>query len=292
MESIPAMNRRGFVGLAAAAAMVQAPGTAALAQQAQPSGSTSTSDSWRGLKVGIASYTFVKFPLEVAIRDIRRVGVHYVSIKSAHLPLRSTAEQRKAVTEKFKQAGITPLSCGNVDMKGSESDLRNAFEYARDAGIPTIVCAPSRENLPLIDRLVKEFDIRIAIHNHGPEDRVWPSPLDVWEAIPKLDERIGLCIDVGHTARAGVDPVKAIRTCAPRLYDVHLKDLAKITRRSQVIEVGRGVLDIPGILRALLDVGFKGHAGLEYEKDMSDPLAGVAESIGYIHGTLASMRDR
>ncbi len=290
MESIPAFTRRGFVGLAATAAMAQTSATAARAQQDRPSGSTPTTDSWRGLKVGIASYTFIKFPLEVTIRDIRRVGVHYVSIKSAHLPLRSSAEQRKSVVEQFKQAGITPLSCGNVDMKGSESDLRNAFEYARDAGIPTIVCSPSRENLPLLDRLVKEFDIRIAIHNHGPEDKVWPSPLDVWEAVPKLDERIGLCIDVGHTARAGVDPVKAIRTCAPRLYDVHLKDLVEISKRSHVVEVGRGVLDIPGILHALLDIGFHGHAGLEYEKDMNDPLAGVAESIGYIHGTLASMR--
>ncbi len=290
MESIPAITRRGFVGLAATAAMAQTSATAARAQQDRPSGSTPKPDSWRGLKVGIASYTFIKFPLDVTIRDIRRVGVHYVSIKSAHLPLQSSAEQRKTVVEQFKKAGITPLSCGNVDMKGSESDLRNAFEYARDAGIPTIVCSPSRENLPLLDRLVKEFDIRIAIHNHGPEDRAWPSPLDVWEAVPKLDERIGLCIDVGHTARAGVDPVKAIRTCAPRLYDVHLKDLVELSKRSHVVEVGRGVLDIPSILHALLDIGFRGHAGLEYEKDMNDPLAGVAESIGYIHGTLASMQ--
>lgn len=281
------LSRRRFVGLAATAAAL-AP-LAGRTAHAQPP-ATGHSDPWLGLKVGIASYTFSKLPLDVTIQGIRRVDVHYVSIKEAHLPLKSTAEQRKAVVAKFKEAGITPLSCGNVSMRGGESELRNAFEYARDAGIPTIVCAPSKENLPALDHLVKEFNIKLAIHNHGPEDRIFPSPLDVWKAVEKLDERIGLCIDVGHTARAGVDPAGAIRTCSARLYDVHLKDLVSREPRARVTEVGRGVLDIRGILQALRDVGFTGHVGLEHEKDMNDPLPGVAESIGYIRGTLASMR--
>ena len=109
---------------------------------------------------------------------------------------------------------------------------------------------------------------------------------------PEVDERIGVCIDVGHTARCGVDPVRAIRTCAARLYDVHLKDLASREAKSQAVEVGRGVLDIRGMLQALLDIGYSDHVGLEHEKDMNDPIPGVAESIGYIRGTLAAMRDR
>ena len=101
---------------------------------------------------------------------------------------------------------------------------------ALDAGIPTIVCKPTHAALPVLDRMVKEFGLKLAIHNHGPEDKVWPSPLEVWQAIQPLDERIGVCIDVGHTARCGVDPVQAIRRCAPRLYDVHIKDLASKVR--------------------------------------------------------------
>jgi sugar phosphate isomerase/epimerase len=291
MDSISPLSRRGFVGLATAAALAPIAGGAPRAR-AQSAASGPAADPWLGLKVGIATYTFSRIPLDATIQGIRKVGVHYVSIKEAHLPLKSTAEQRKAVAAKFREAGLTPLSCGNVSMKGGESELRNAFEYARDAGIPTIVCAPTLAVLPTLDRLVKEFNIKLAIHNHGPEDKIFPSPLEVWEAVQKLDERIGLCIDVGHTARTGVDPVRAIRTCSARLYDVHLKDIAAPEGRSRPVEVGRGVLDIRGILRALLDVGFSGHAGLEYEKDMSDPLAGVAESIGYIRGTLAAMRDR
>ncbi len=289
-------TRRGFVGLTASAAalapLAASAGARALLTREQQAADGSTVDPWLGLKIGIASYTFSRIPLDVTIQGIRRVGVHYVSIKESHLPLRSTAEQRKAVVEKFRKAGITPLSCGVISLKGSESDLRPAFEYARDAGIPTIVGAPSREALPALETLVKEFGIKLAIHNHGPEDKVWPSPLDVWEAVQKLDERIGLCIDVGHTARCGVDPVKAIRTCAARLYDVHLKDLSHREGKWRTVEVGRGELDIRGILQALRDVHFSGHAGLEYEKDMQDPLPGVAESIGYIRGTLASMKGR
>ncbi|MHB1558024.1 MAG: sugar phosphate isomerase/epimerase family protein [Isosphaeraceae bacterium] len=291
-------TRRGFVGLTASAAALaplaagaRANALASLAREPQAADGPAA-DPWLGLKIGIASYTFSRIPLDATIEGIRRVGVHYVSIKESHLPLKSTAEERKAVVAKFRKAGITPLSCGVISLKGSPSDLRRAFEYARNAGIPTIVGAPSREALPTLEPLVKEFDIRLAIHNHGPEDKVWPSPLDVWEAVQKLDERIGLCIDVGHTARCGVDPAKAIHTCAERLYDVHLKDLSHRQNQWQTVEVGRGDLDIRGILQALRDVHFRGDAGLEYEKDMHDPLPGVAESIGYIRGTLASMKDR
>ena len=279
-------SRRQFVRLGATVAALPAlAGFAPRAEAAAPAGG----DPWRGLKVGVASYTFSRFPLDKTVEDIRRVGVHSVSIKESHLPLKSSAEERKAVVETFRKAGIEPLSCGNVGMNDDESAIRNAFEYARDAGIPTIVCKPTRKSLPFLDRLVKEFDLKLAIHNHGPEDKVWPSPLDVWDAVQEFDKRIGLCIDVGHTARCGVDPVSAIRKCAPRLYDVHLKDINGLDPKSRPVEVGRGVLDIRGILQALIDNKFPYHVGLEYEKDMKDPLPGVAESIGYIRGVLSGL---
>ena len=171
-----------------------------------------------------------------------------------------------------------------------EAEIRRAFDYARDFGVPTIVGKPTRASLPLLDRLVKEYDIRLAIHNHGPEDKVWPSPLDVWEAVQGHDERIGLCIDVGHTARCKVDPAAAIRTCAARLYDVHIKDIAGgDAKTDSPIEVGRGTLDEHAILQALLDIKFSHHVGLEFEKDLNDPLPGVAESLGYLRGMLAGM---
>jgi sugar phosphate isomerase/epimerase len=250
---------------------------------------TDGDDPWRGLKVGVASYTLRKMPLDAAIKAIRRVDLNYVSIKDFHLSLKSTAEERKAVSRKFKDAGITPLSCGNITMQNDEANIRQAFEYARDAGVPTIVCSPHPDSMPILDRMVKEFNIKLAIHNHGPEDKRFPSPYDVWKAVQPYDARIGLCIDVGHTARARVDPAEAIVKCRARLYDMHFKDIGSTQPNGQTIEAGRGVLDLKAILRATLKIQYQHLVSFEYEKDADDPLPGLSETVGYVRGLLVAM---
>jgi sugar phosphate isomerase/epimerase len=247
------------------------------------------SDGWRGLKAGVASYTLRKLPLDAAIQAIRRVGLSYVSIKDFHLALDSTAEERKAVAAKFKAGGVTPLSCGNITMENDPANVRRAFEYARDAGIPTIVCSPHPDSMPILDAMVKEFDIKLAIHNHGPEDKRFPSPHDVWKAVEKYDRRVGFCIDVGHTARAKVDPAEAIRRYKDRLYDLHFKDIASTAPDGKTVEAGRGVLDLKSILQATLDIRYPHLFSFEYEKDENDPVPGLAETIGYTRGLLAGM---
>ena len=248
------------------------------------------SDPWHGLKVGVASYTFHQKPLEPTIAAIHRVGLSYASIKDMHLPLKTTAEQRKEVAKKFKDVGITPLSCGVISLPNKEEAIRQAFEYARDAEIPTIVGSPAPEALPLIEKYAKEFNIRVAIHNHGPEDRMpWHAPADVWAGVEKLDERIGLCIDVGHTSKAGADPAAAIRKYAARLYDVHFKDVADHGPKAKTVECGRGVLDIRGMFQALLDVKYTHAVSFEFEKDAEDPLPGLAETVGYCKGVMSDM---
>jgi sugar phosphate isomerase/epimerase len=251
-----------------------------------PTAGTPATEPWRGFKVGVASYTLRKMPLDAAIRAIQRLDLRYVSIKDFHLPMSSTAEERKAVAARFKDAGITPLSCGNVGMENDEANVRRAFEYARDAGLPTIVCSPHPDSMPILDRMVKEFDIRLAIHNHGPEDKRFPSPYDVWKAVEKYDRRIGLCIDVGHTARAKVDPAEAIRKCRERLYDLHFKDIDSTAPDGKTVEAGRGVLDLPAVLRALLEIRYPHLLSFEFEKDEADPLPGLSETVGYAKGLL------
>jgi sugar phosphate isomerase/epimerase len=216
------------------------------------------------------------------------VGLAYVSIKDAHLSLNSSPEERRAVAQRFRDAGITPLSCGNISMKNDEADIRRAFEYARDIGLPTIVCSPHPDSLATVERVVKEFDIRIAIHNHGPGDR-FASPYDAWRAVQPYDKRLGLCIDVGHTARAGVDPARAIRDCRERLYDLHFKDIDRLAPDASEVEVGRGVLDKRAMLQALLAVRYSHLMSFEHEKDPDDPIPGVAESIGYARGVLSQI---
>jgi len=243
-------------------------------------------DPWCGLKVGVASYTLRKMPLDAAIASIRRLDLKYVSIKDFHLPMKSTRDERRAVAQKFKEAGITPLSCGNVTMQNDEANIRSAFEYARDTGLPTIVCSPHPDSMPILDRMVKEFNIRLAIHNHGPEDKRFPSPYDAWKAAEKFDRRIGLCIDVGHTARAKVDPAEAIVKCRARLYDVHFKDIDSTEPTGKTVEAGRGVLNLDSVLRALLKIKYSHLVSFEYEKDENDPLPGLAETVGYTKALL------
>jgi sugar phosphate isomerase/epimerase len=266
--------------LAAAGLPLGGAGTAAAA---------AAGDGWRGLKAGVASYTLRKLPLEAAIQAIKRVGLSYVSIKDFHLALNSTPDERKVVAAKFKAAGITPLSCGNITMQNDPANVRQAFEYARDTGLPTIVCSPHPDSMPILDAMVKEFDIKLAIHNHGPEDKRFPSPHDVWKVVEKYDRRIGFCIDVGHTARAKVDPAEAIRRYQDRLYDLHFKDIASTAPDGTTIEAGRGVLDLKSILQAVLDVRYPHLFSFEYEKDENDPVPGLAESVGYTRGLLAGL---
>jgi sugar phosphate isomerase/epimerase len=137
--------------------------------------------------------------------------------------------------------------------------------------------------------MIGEFGIKVAIHNHGPEDKFFPAPQDAMKRLSGRDKRFGLCIDIGHTARAGVDPVKAVVECKDRLLDMHLKDLKDKTAKDSQTEVGKGVLDFPGLFRALREIGFTGHAGLEYEINADDPFVGIKESFAYMHGVLAAL---
>ena len=254
---------------------------------------TAESDPWLGLKVGVATYTLRELPIEEAIKAVKRVGLKYVSIKNVknHIDLSHSSEERRRRAQMFRDSGLVPLSVGNVSMRTGEADIRKAFEYARDIGVPTIVCAPSLDSIPFLDKMVKEFNIKLAIHNHGPEDKgFFPSPFDVMRAVAKFDERIGLCIDVGHTARAGVDPADSILKCQERLYDLHLKDISALGDKNTPIEGGRGILDSKSILAALLKIQYRGLVGFEYEKDAKDPVPGLAESVGYTKGLLAGMK--
>src|SRR6266850_621384 len=148
----------------------------------------------------------------------------------------------------------------------------------------------SRETLPRIEKFVKEYDIRFVIHNHGPEDKVWHSPLDVLKAVKSMDPRIGCCIDVGHTVRAGTDVVQAIREAGPRLFNVHMKDLTNFQDKESQVAVGDGIMPVPKIFEALIAISYKGFVDLEYEINANDPTPGVISSFAYMRGVQAGLR--
>jgi sugar phosphate isomerase/epimerase len=236
--------------------------------------------------IGMAGYTFKNFNVEKTIEMISKVNVKYLSLKDFHMPLNSNQEQINAVINKFKDAGIDVYTVGVVYMKTHES-VDQAFAYAKMAGVRMIVGAPEYELLPYVEKKIKEYDIRLAIHNHGPDNPLYPNASDIWNHISNLDPRIGICIDIGHTTRDGQDPSVDIMRYKSRILDVHIKDVDKASKEGKTVEIGRGIIDIPKVIATLRKIKYNGKCSLEFEKDMKDPLAGIAESIGYFKGVLA-----
>jgi sugar phosphate isomerase/epimerase len=240
------------------------------------------------LKLGLASYTFRKFDLDKTLAMTRRVGLDYICLKSFHLPLDSKPDQIAAVAAKAKQAGLTLYSGGVINLQ-KQAEIDQAFDYAKAAGMTLIIGAPIAATLPAVDKKIRESGIAVAIHNHGPGDRNFPTPQSVYEKVKDFDPRLGLCIDIGHTVRYGVDLLDATRKCADRLLDVHIKDVTAADPKGQGVQVGRGVIDIPAFLRTLLEIKYPGVVSFEYEEQADDPLPGLAESVGYTRGVLAAL---
>jgi len=246
-------------------------------------------DPFHGLKMGVTSYTWLKFPLDQAIAMTKQVGIKYISLKDVHLPLKSSPEQRREVHKKLDDAGLTLMGGGVIYFKNNEQEIHNVFEYAKDAGMATIVCSPDIDALDAVEKMVKKYDLKIAIHNHGPTDKKYPSPLDVMRLVKDRDSRMGICMDVGHTVRIGQDPVEAIEQCASRLYEFHMKDVTAAVASGKPTEVGKGVIDIVGVLKALVKIKWPYHVALEYEVKSENPLPGVIESFAYMRGILATI---
>jgi len=240
------------------------------------------------LVLGMASYTFRTFKLEEAISMTKRLGLTRLSLKDMHLPLTLSDADIKAAISLVKNAGIEPYSCGVVYMK-SEQEVNRAFEYAKSAGMSVIIGVPNHELLALVNKKIQEYNIQVAVHNHGPGDKLYPSPESVYEKIKTLDKRCGMCIDIGHTQRIGIDPSDAVKQYADRVLDIHVKDVSAPTTQGSTVEIGRGVIDIPKFLKTLMQIKYSGIVSLEYEKDNKDPLPGAAESIGYLNGVLAAL---
>jgi len=238
--------------------------------------------------LGMASYTFRAFTLDQAIGMTRRLGLKKITLKDMHLPLNSSERDIKAALAKIRSSALELSSCGVIYMT-TEAEVEQAFAYAKAAEIKMMVGVPQPPLLELAERKVKETDIALAIHNHGPTDQRYPSPESAYKLISKMDKRMGLCIDVGHTRRLGLDPSVEIERFFDRLYDVHFKDVSSADAKGTTVECGRGAIDIPKMLKTLARLKYSNTLHFEHEKDEKDPLPGVAESIGYVRGVLAAL---
>ena len=244
------------------------------------------------LRLGVASYSLRNMALDDAIAAVVSLRIANIALFRAHCNWEAaTVDECRAVGAKVKAAGLTLTGSGVINLTNDEAKCRQAFENVRAAGMATMVCKPDLDALPLVEKLAKQFDQKLAIHNHGPEDKVYPTPEVIWNAVKSLDSRIGLCIDVGHTARFGDDAATSLKKYAARLYDVHMKDSIAIpgAMKDVPVEVGAGRLDIRGMLKVLLEINYTGAVAFEYEKVTGNPIVGLAESVGYVRGQLAAL---
>lgn len=236
--------------------------------------------------LGMAGYTFRGLSVERTIEIMNYIGINYLSVKDFHMPLDSTQELINSVVGKFKAAGITVYTVGVIYMK-SEKEADQAFSYAKMAGVKMIVGAPDYNLLPYVEKKVKQYDIRLAIHNHGPDNPLFPNATDIWNHIKNMDPGMGICLDIGHTVRDGQDPSLDVERYSSRIFDIHTKDVDGATKAGKTVETGRGIIDIPRFIATLRKIKYNGKCSLEFEKEMKDPLPGIAESIGYFKGAMA-----
>ena len=237
-------------------------------------------------KLGVASYTLRKFSTEQALDMTLRCGVNRITFKSMHLPLDASDETIKNTVALCKQNGVQLYGCGVVTMK-TKADVDQAFHYASVAGMDMIIGVPYPEVLSYVNEKVQEYNIRLAIHNHGPGDDLYPSAETAFNRIKNLDKRMGLCVDIGHTKRINRDPEKDVEDYFERVFDIHIKDVTAATAEGDTCIIGRGVINFVSFLKKLKELNYQGTLALEYEADENDPLPGMMESFGYVKGIMA-----
>jgi len=277
-------NRRNFLkaaGIGMAAAAV--PGLAnASASEVQAKKGKSA------IQLGVASYTLRKFSTEEALDMTVRCGVNRITFKDMHLPLDADNATLKKTVELCRKKGVTLYGAGVIYMRSNE-DVDQAFEYAKTAGMEMIVGVPNHELLDYVEGKVKQYDIKLAIHNHGPGDKLYPSAESAYNLIKNRDKRMGLCIDIGHTKRIDRDPEQDVKDFFDRVLDIHIKDVTAAAAEGTTCIIGRGVIDFPSFIKTVVKMGYKGTLALEYEAEADDPLPGMMESLGYTKGVMAML---
>ena len=273
-------SRRSILGAAAAAL------PAAVASQRAGNGAPGL-HHWSALKLAVATYSLRKFSRAAAIGIVKQLGVQYVNVKGFHLPYELSERALKRASAEFEAAGLKIVAGGNIGLRSDDSsELEPYFRYAKATGIPIMVCAPTHSNLTQIEKLAIQYDRKMAIHNHGPEDEFYPAPSDVMKRVKDMDPRMGLCVDVGHTARTGADVLEEIDGAWDRIYDFHIKDLADFGDRRSQVDVGEGRMPVAAIFKMLKERHYAGVVGLEYEINADHPQLGMAKSFSYMRGVL------
>ncbi|HOA71824.1 MAG TPA: sugar phosphate isomerase/epimerase [Phycisphaerae bacterium] len=254
---------------------------------------------WR---LAVMTYTFNRFTLFEAIDKSKQAEAKYVEtyswqkISPAHGETKfepTLAEDvRKQVKQKLADAGVKLVGYYFHELK-DEAAARPVFAFCKDMGIEYIVSEPDPKNLPMLDKLAQEYKVKVAIHNHAkdpkrPEYTYW-NPDEVMKALEGCSNWIGCCADNGHWARSGLDGVEAIRKYRGRLVSMHLKDVNKIGPDAHDVPYGTGVVPMKDLLAAVQKMGFAGVFSIEYEHNMENNQADVAQCVEYFNKVKADL---
>ena len=277
------LDRRSFLRLGAALSAVSVTGGFAhlAAEEAKRS-----ADPFGGFILGVQSYTFRNFDLEPTLKRIKELGLHSVELYQKHAALQSTPEQITALLRLCKEYEVTPRCWGVQNFSKDADANRKVFEFGKAMGLKAFSADPDPDSFDNLDKLCDEFKIAIAIHPHGPAGggklHRWYSAEVIMDAVKDHHPLIGSCLDTGHLIRAAqlgkkLDPAEEIRKMGARNFGLHLKDHDN-ERKTDVV-CGKGVLDVPAVLKALREVKFMGLISIEYEANPDDPMDDVKACV-------------
>ena len=272
-------SRRSFLAAMGSAA-------AALA----PLGRPATARAADSLTLGVQLYSLRGYKVDEALAHARDLGFRQVEFYPGMFPVNADADAIAAMKAKLADLGLAISAHGVNGFSKDAAANRRVFEFAKAAGIRTLSADPSPDAFDSLDELVKEFDVRIAIHNHGPTHR-YNKAVDVLRAIENRDERIGACADLGHYIRSGERPVEVIRLLRGRLYGIHLKDFAEMKDRTKGVILGQGHVDVPAVMEALVSAKFPadGALSIEYEENPQNPLADIRQCAEVARAAIAGL---
>lgn len=275
------LNRRDFLRAGALA-------TAALAL---PRIGFSADDPYLGLKMGLQSYSLRAFDVHKALEMTKQLGLKYWEAYPNHVPMGAVPKHIETQKEILSKAGVTLFSYGVLGFDTNETAAREKFDFAKAMGIKSLSADPNPDKgtFDLLDKLVAEYDVAIAIHNHGPGHR-YNKISDVEMVVKDRHPKIGACVDTGHYLRSDEDPVEAVNRLGKRVFGVHLKDVKSLPGGQKQFKIaGEGDLKVTELLKALKALKYEYCVAVEYEENEKNPLPDIEACLKHVRECAAKV---
>jgi len=259
-------------------------------------------ERWR---LAVQAYSFRKFTFFEAIEKAEEAGIKYIEAypnqriskdivnkdgKPVKLWYNVSADIKKQIKAKLKKHNVKLVNFGVTGLSSNEPELRQAFEFAKEMGIQTILSEPKEDNLPLIDKLAQEYKIKVGIHNHPKDSHYW-NPDTVLKALKGRSKMIGASADTGHWCRSGLDPVEQIKKLKGRIVSLHLKDLKDFgTKNTHDVPYGTGTSKVKEVLEELNKQGFRGVFSIEYEHNWDNSVPEIKKCVEFFNKTKSELK--